>query len=60
MIALGYIVPTIIALFLIGPFAPLVGMIVGFFTHIIILLIRISKKLDKIWNRLEGNENNIF
>ncbi|MFE7064252.1 hypothetical protein ACFVAD_19155 [Sutcliffiella sp. NPDC057660] len=57
MIALGYIVPTIIALFVIGPFAPLVGMIVGFFIHIIILLLRISKKLDEIWNRGDGNAN---
>lgn len=36
MIVLGYIVPTIIAIFLIGPyFAPLAEIIVGFFSRFI-------------------------
>jgi hypothetical protein len=57
MVALGYIVPTIIAIFFVGFFAPLVGIIVGFFIHIITLLLRISKKLDKLMDRLEESGN---
>jgi MFS superfamily sulfate permease-like transporter len=55
MVALGYLVPTIIAIFFVGFFAPLVGIVVGFFIHIIVLLLKISKKLDKLMDRLEDN-----
>jgi MFS superfamily sulfate permease-like transporter len=51
MIALGYILPTIIAVFFVGFFAPLVGIVVGFFFNIIVLQIRISKKLDKLMEK---------
>ncbi|MDM5189167.1 hypothetical protein QUF99_18235 [Bacillus sp. DX4.1] len=57
MVALGYIVPTIIAIFFVGFYAPLVGIVVGFFLHIIVFLIRISKKSDKLLNRLEDSDN---
>lgn len=57
MIALGYIIPTIIAIFFVGFFAPLVGIVVGFFINIIVLQIRISKKIDILMNRLEAVEN---
>lgn len=56
MVALGYLVPTIIAIFFVGVFAPLVGIVVGFFIHIIVLLIRISTKLDKLLDRLKDSE----
>lgn len=57
MVALGYLVPTIIAIFFVGVFAPFVGIVVGFFIHIIVLLIRISTKLDKLLDRLKDSEN---
>lgn len=57
MIALGYIVPTIIAFFFAGPFAPLVGLVVGFFIHMIILQTRISQNLEKLIEKLDADEN---
>ncbi|KPB06250.1 hypothetical protein [Bacillus sp. CHD6a] len=57
IVLLGYIVPTIVATFFIGFFAPLVGMGVGFFIHIIVLQLRILKKIDRLMDRLDASEN---
>lgn len=56
MIAFGYILPTLIAILFVGYYAPLVGIVVGFFIHIFVLLIRISEKLDKL---LDKNEDGL-
>lgn len=53
MIAFGYILPTLIAILFVGYYAPLVGIVVGFFIHIFVLLIRISEKLDKLLDKTE-------
>lgn len=54
--ALGYIIPTIIAIFFVGFYAPIVGIVVGFFIHIFILLLRITKKIEEFSARLEDRE----
>lgn len=57
MIVLGYLMPTVIATFFIGFYAPLVGIVIGFFIHILVLLFRISKQLETLSNRFRDRDN---
>ncbi|UFT99443.1 hypothetical protein KO561_00085 [Radiobacillus kanasensis] len=52
MIVLVYIFATLISVFFFGALAPLVGIAVGFFVHIIVLLSKISKTLNDLSNKL--------
>ncbi len=47
MVLIGYLLPTIIAIFLVGAFAPLVGLVVGFFIHMFIMIFEIHNVLVK-------------
>ena len=47
MVLIGYFVPTIIAIFIVGFFAPLVGLVVGVFIHMFIMIYEIHKVLVK-------------
>jgi len=42
---MGYLFPTIIAIFIVGPFAPLVGLVIGFFIHMFSMIYEIHKVL---------------
>lgn len=57
MIVLGYILSTIIAIFFVGAYAPIAGIIIGFFIHILVLLTRISKRLENLSDELAGIKN---
>ena len=45
MVLIGYLVPTIIAIFIVGFFAPLVGLVIGFFIHMFIMIYEIHTVL---------------
>ena len=45
MVLIGYLLPTVIAIFIVGAFAPLVGLVVGFFFHMFIMIFEIHKIL---------------
>jgi len=47
MVLIGYLLPTIIAIFVVGAFAPLVGLVVGFFIHMFIMIFEIHKIVVK-------------
>ena len=47
MVLIGYLLPTIIAIFIVGPFAPIVGLVVGFFIHMFIMIVEIHNELVK-------------
>ena len=59
MVLIGYLLPTIIAIFVVGAFAPLVGLVVGFFIHMFIMIFEIHKivvkkdKRDKVQMAVE-------
>lgn len=48
-----YIAITLISLFFAGPYAPLVGLAIGFPIHMLILLTKIYNKLKEIDRKLE-------
>ncbi|AYC30093.1 hypothetical protein [Paenisporosarcina cavernae] len=54
MVAFGYIFPTLIAFIFVGYFAPLIGLVVGFFFHLFIMIYEIHSvvvpkdKRDKV------------
>ncbi len=51
MIALVYIFATLLTVSFVGTLAPLVGLVIGFFVHIIVLLTKISNTLNEISNK---------
>ncbi len=59
VVLIGYLLPTVIAIFVVGAFAPLVGLVVGFFIHMFIMIFEIHKivvkkdKRDKVQMAVE-------
>lgn len=58
MVYMGYLFPTIIAIFIVGPFAPLVGLVIGFFIHMFIMIYEIHKVLVKKDKRDKSSNSN--
>ena len=54
MVLIGYLLPTIIAIFVVGAYAPLVGLVVGFFIHMFIMIFEIHKIVVKKDKRDKG------
>ena len=55
MVLIGYLLPTLIAIFLVGAFAPLVGLVVGFFIHMFIMIFEIHKIVVKKDKRVKDH-----